>query len=199
VRHGTRASKVEPDQAGTRQAPIESARGLPGQQGVGGREDESPSLENESASSGSYGLNHGLGVAPLSFLHEGPVSAMSLLGNIIWLIFGGLIAGLGYILGGIGLCLTLIGIPFGLQSIKLGIAVMAPFGKELVELNNADSVLRIIFNVIWLALFGWPIALAHLTSAALLAVTIIGIPFALQHIKLIPLSLFPFGRDLRAL
>jgi uncharacterized membrane protein YccF (DUF307 family) len=124
---------------------------------------------------------------------------MSLLGNIIWLIFGGLIAGLGYILGGIGLCLTIIGIPFGLQSIKLGIAVFAPFGKEVVELGDAGSVLSIIFNLIWLVLFGWPIALAHLTSAALLAITIIGIPFALQHLKLIPLSLFPFGRDLKAL
>ncbi|MGX2040587.1 YccF domain-containing protein [Methylocaldum sp. MU1018] len=123
---------------------------------------------------------------------------MSLLGNIIWLIFGGLIAGLGYIVGGIGLCLTVIGIPFGLQSIKLGFAVFAPFGKEVVELDHANSPLRIVFNVIWLLLFGWEIALAHLTGAALLAITIIGIPFALQHIKLIPLSLFPFGRDFRS-
>ncbi|MGZ8244319.1 YccF domain-containing protein [Methylomagnum sp.] len=122
---------------------------------------------------------------------------MSLFGNIIWLIFGGLIAGLGYILGGLGLCLTIIGIPFGLQSIKLGVAVFAPFGKDVVETENANSVLGLIFNVLWLVLFGWPIALAHLTSAAVLAVTIIGIPFAFQHIKLIPLSLLPFGRDLR--
>jgi uncharacterized membrane protein YccF (DUF307 family) len=122
---------------------------------------------------------------------------MSLLGNIIWLIFGGLIAGLGYILGGLGLCLTIVGIPFGLQSIKLGVAVFAPFGKEVVELDNPNSLLRIIFNLIWLVLFGWEIAVAHLLHAAILAITIIGIPFALQHIKLIPLSLFPFGRDLR--
>ncbi|MGZ8217887.1 YccF domain-containing protein [Methylomagnum sp.] len=122
---------------------------------------------------------------------------MSLFGNIIWLIFGGLITGLGYILGGLGLCLTIIGIPFGLQSIKLGVAVFAPFGKDVVETENANSVLGLIFNVLWLVLFGWPIALAHLTSAAVLAVTIIGIPFAFQHIKLIPLSLLPFGRDLR--
>lgn len=122
---------------------------------------------------------------------------MSLLGNIIWLIFGGLITGLGYILGGLGLCLTIIGIPFGLQSIKLGVAVFAPFGKDIVETSDANSVLGLIFNVLWLVLFGWPIALAHLTSAAVLAVTIIGIPFAYQHIKLIPLSLLPFGRDLR--
>jgi uncharacterized membrane protein YccF (DUF307 family) len=121
---------------------------------------------------------------------------MSLLGNILWLIFGGLIAGLGYILGGIALCLTIIGIPFGLQSIKLGFAVFAPFGKEVVELDNANGVLNLVFNVIWLVLFGWPITVAHVTSAVILAVTIIGIPFSVQHLKLIPLSLLPFGRDL---
>jgi uncharacterized membrane protein YccF (DUF307 family) len=122
---------------------------------------------------------------------------MSLLGNILWLIFGGFISGLGYILGGLVLCLTIIGIPFGLQSMKLGVAVFAPFGKELVETENANSALALIFNVLWLLLFGWEIALAHLVSAAILAVTIIGIPFAFQHLKLIPLSLLPFGRDLR--
>ena len=122
---------------------------------------------------------------------------MSLLGNILWLIFGGLITGLGYILGGIVLCLTIIGIPFGLQSSKLGFAVFAPFGKDLVELDNANGVLNLVFNVIWLLLFGWPIAVAHATSALILAITIIGIPFSIQHLKLIPLSLFPFGRDLQ--
>ena len=122
---------------------------------------------------------------------------MSLLGNILWLIFGGLIAGLGYILGGIVLCLTIIGIPFGFQSIKLGFAVFAPFGKDVVELDNANGVLNLVFNVIWILLFGWPIAVAHATSALILAVTIIGIPFSIQHLKLIPLSLLPFGRDLQ--
>lgn len=123
---------------------------------------------------------------------------MSLLGNIIWLIFGGFIAGIGYIIGGLGLCLTIIGIPFGIQSIKLGIATFAPFGKEVVELENANSCLRVVFNVVWILLFGWEIALAHLLSAAILAITIVGIPFAVQHVKLIPLALLPFGRDLRA-
>jgi len=122
---------------------------------------------------------------------------MSLLGNIIWLIFGGLIAGLGYIVGGIVLCLTIIGIPFGIQSIKLGVATFAPFGKEVVELDEANSVLRVIFNVLWIIFFGWEIAIAHLLSALILAITIIGIPFAIQHVKLIPLSLLPFGHDLR--
>jgi uncharacterized membrane protein YccF (DUF307 family) len=122
---------------------------------------------------------------------------MSTLGNIIWLICGGLLAGLGYIFGGLGLCLTIVGIPFGIQSIKLGFATFTPFGKEVVERKNANSTLRIIFNVIWLVLFGWEIAVAHLTSALILAITIIGLPFAKQHVKLVPLALLPFGRDLR--
>lgn len=122
---------------------------------------------------------------------------MTLLGNIIWLIFGGLLAGLGYIIGGLVLCLTLIGIPFGIQSIKLGFATFAPFGKEVIELEDANSVLRVIFNVIWILLFGWEIAVAHLFHALFLAITIIGLPFAKQHIKLVPMSLLPFGRDLR--
>ncbi|MEM6456545.1 MAG: YccF domain-containing protein [Acidobacteriota bacterium] len=122
---------------------------------------------------------------------------LSLLGNILWLIFGGLLAGLGYIFGGLVLCLTIIGIPFGLQSIKLGWATLAPFGKEAVELEDANSCLRLGFNVLWLLLFGWGIALTHLVHAFFLAITIIGIPFALQHIKLVPMSLLPFGRALR--
>jgi len=121
---------------------------------------------------------------------------VSLFGNIIWFLFGGFLAALGYVIGGLGLCLTIVGIPFGIQQIKLGIATLAPFGKEVVELPDANSPLRVIFNVIWLILFGWEIAIVHLVFAAILALTIVGIPFAMQHIKLIPLSLLPFGRDL---
>ena len=122
---------------------------------------------------------------------------MSLLGNIIWLVFGGFEAGIGYILGGLLVCLTVIGIPFGVQSIKLGAATMFPFGREIVVKQDAGGFLETAFNVIWALAFGWEIALAHLLSAAILAITIVGIPFAKQHIKLIPLALFPFGRELR--
>ncbi len=121
---------------------------------------------------------------------------MSLLGNIIWLIFGGFVAGIGYILGGLLVCLTIIGIPFGLQAIKLGIATLAPFGKEIVATEESGSLISMIFNVIWLIFIGWEIAVAHLVSAVFLAITIIGIPFAIQHIKLIPLALFSFGQKL---
>jgi len=119
---------------------------------------------------------------------------MSILGNIIWLIFGGLIAGLGYIIGGIFLCVTIVGIPFGVQAMKLGVATFAPFGKEVAEMENVNSVTNTIFNMVWLLLFGWEIALAHFIHGIILAVTIVGLPFAKQHFKLIPLALFPFGR-----
>lgn len=122
---------------------------------------------------------------------------MSILGNIVWLVFGGLIAGLGYIVGGLGLCLTIVGIPFGIQSMKLGVATMAPFGLEVVQTEEAGGPLQLLFNVIWAVVFGWEIAVAHLLSALLLAITIVGIPFAKQHLKLLPLALFPFGRELR--
>jgi uncharacterized membrane protein YccF (DUF307 family) len=122
---------------------------------------------------------------------------MSLLGNILWLIFGGLIAGLGYILGGLLICITIVGIPFGVQAMKIGVATFAPFGKQIVETEDANSVLRLVLNVIWLVAVGWEIALAHAVSALVCAVSIIGIPFAVQHLKLIPLALLPFGRDLR--
>jgi uncharacterized membrane protein YccF (DUF307 family) len=121
---------------------------------------------------------------------------MSFIGNLLWIVLGGFLACLGYLFWGLVLCLTIIGIPFGIQSIKLGIAVLAPFGKRVVEAQNANSSLRVVFNLIWLLCFGWQIALAHVASAFVCAITIIGLPFAVQHIKLIPLSLFPFGRDL---
>jgi uncharacterized membrane protein YccF (DUF307 family) len=122
---------------------------------------------------------------------------VSLLGNLLWLVFGGLISGLAWIIAGLGLCITIIGIPFGLQAMKVGVATLAPFGKEVRELPNANSVLRIVFNLIWIVLFGWELAIAHLMWAIVLAVTIIGLPFAKQHIKLIPIALMPFGRELR--
>ena len=122
---------------------------------------------------------------------------MSFLGNLIWLIFGGFLSGLGYIIGGLLTCLTIIGIPFGVQAIKLGAATMTPFGREIVASEAADNPLNLLFNILWAILFGWEIAVSHLTHGAILAITIIGLPFAKQHFKLIPLALFPFGKELR--
>jgi uncharacterized membrane protein YccF (DUF307 family) len=122
---------------------------------------------------------------------------MTLLGNILWFLFGGLWSFIGYSIGGLLACLTVVGIPFGLQMFKLGVASLAPFGKDIYEVPNANSSLRVILNVLWIVLFGWEMVLAHLSLALGCAVTIIGIPFAVQHLKLVPLSLLPFGRELR--
>lgn len=118
---------------------------------------------------------------------------MSVLGNIIWLIFGGLIAGVGYILGGFLLCLTIVGIPFGVKAMQLGVATLTPFGKTIIPTARGEGCLSLMLNIIWILLFGWEIALAHLISAGVLAITIIGIPFAAQHIKLIPVAFAPFS------
>lgn len=121
---------------------------------------------------------------------------MSLLGNIIWLIFGGFIAVLGYLLGGLVLCLTIIGIPFGVASFQLAGAVFAPFGKEISRTPTGSGILAMIFNVIWILIFGWGIALAHIAGGIALCITIIGIPFGIQHFKLIPVALLPFSYKL---
>jgi uncharacterized membrane protein YccF (DUF307 family) len=122
---------------------------------------------------------------------------MSFLGNLIWLIFGGFLSGLGYILGGLLVSLTIIGIPFGKQAIKLGIATMTPFGREIVVNEEFDNPLNLIFNILWAIIFGWEIAISHFIHGLILAITIVGLPFARQHFKLIPLALFPFGRELQ--
>jgi len=119
---------------------------------------------------------------------------MNTLGNIIWIIFGGLIAALGYILGGFVLCLTIIGIPFGLQLFKLAPAVLAPFGKEIVNTPANTGILRLLLNIIWLVCVGLGLAIAHVVMGLILFITIIGIPFAKQHFKLVEVSLFPFGK-----
>ena len=122
---------------------------------------------------------------------------MSCLGNAVWMIFGGFFAGLGYILGGSLICLTIIGIPVGKQAIKLGVATMSPFGREIVPSEEAGLPSYVIVNIIWAILFGWEIAVTHIISGIILGITIVGIPFAKQHFKLVPLAVAPFGRDLR--
>ncbi len=121
---------------------------------------------------------------------------MSFIGNVLWFVFGGFWSFLGYTWGAFIMCLTVVGIPFGVQSWKIGVASLAPFGKEIKTHKNTDSPLNIVLNVIWIITAGWAIALAHLTLALGLAVTIVGIPFAFQHLKLLPLAFAPFGRRL---
>ena len=121
---------------------------------------------------------------------------MSILGNLIWLVFGGFVAAVGYIVGGLLLCLTIIGIPLGLPSINLGIAVFAPFGKHVVATHKEFGLLTLILNIVWILVIGWGIAVTHLVGGLILCVTVIGIPFGIQHLKLIPVALMPFSYTL---
>ena len=122
---------------------------------------------------------------------------MSLLGNLVFFIFGGFVIFFGYLLGGIVLCLTIIGIPFGIQCFKLAGGVLAPFGREVREKEPPSGALALILNIIWIILPGLELAIMHLCLAAFFALTIVGIPLASQHIKLLPLALLPFGREVR--
>jgi uncharacterized membrane protein YccF (DUF307 family) len=123
---------------------------------------------------------------------------MSLLGNILWIILGGgIIIFLEYLIGGFVLCLTIIGIPFGLQCFKLAYLGLVPFGKQVRSGERATGCLATIMNVLWILIGGIAIALTHLLLAVLCAITIIGLPFAKQHMKLAALALMPFGREIR--
>lgn len=119
---------------------------------------------------------------------------MSLIGNIIWIIFGGLIEAIAWLIAGILLSITIIGIPFGMQCFKIAGVQLAPFGKDII--TKSDSGTNLLLNIVWIILFGWEIALMNLISAFIFAITIIGIPFAKQNIKLARVSLFPFGKKI---
>jgi len=116
------------------------------------------------------------------------------IGNLVWLIFGGLFAAIGYVIGGFVLCLTIIGIPWGLQCFKMAGLVLWPFGKRVVSDSQNTGCLSTLFNIIWIICGGWYTALVHIFMGIFLCITIIGIPWGKQHFKLIEISLMPFGK-----
>jgi len=122
---------------------------------------------------------------------------MNLLLNIVWLIFGGFIVVVAYLLGAILLCLTIIGIPFGVQCFKLAGLAIAPFGREIREKEPPGGCVAVVMNIIWIILPGLELALFHLFMALLFAITIIGLPLAAQHLKMTRLALIPFGFQVR--
>jgi uncharacterized membrane protein YccF (DUF307 family) len=122
---------------------------------------------------------------------------MHLLGNIVFFVFGGFVICLGYVLGGILLCLTIIGIPFGLMSFRLAAGVLAPFGREVRETEPPGGAISLIMNILWIILPGLELAIFHLLLALFFALTIIGLPIAAQHMKLVRLALLPFGHVMR--
>jgi len=121
---------------------------------------------------------------------------MKFLGNILWFVLGGFLVSLYYFIAGLLFCITIIGIPFGLQLIKLAGFALWPFGHEIQPDTNDGGCLAIIMNVIWILVGGVEIAMLHLTFGVFLCLTIIGIPFGVQHFKMALLALIPFGKKI---
>lgn len=115
---------------------------------------------------------------------------MGCLGNLLWFIFGGCISGLSWLVVGCLWCISIIGIPIGLQCFKFAGLSFFPFGKEV---EYGGGAVTLIVNIIWLLISGIPLAIEHVTLGAVLCITIIGIPFGLQQFKLAKLALMPFG------
>ena len=103
-------------------------------------------------------------------------------------------AALGYLFGGFILCLTIVGIPWGIQCFKLAGLVLWPFGKKVVSDSSDTGCLSVLFNIIWIISGGIAVAITHIIMGLILTVTIIGIPWARQHFKLVEISLMPFGK-----
>ena len=115
--------------------------------------------------------------------------------NIIWLIFGGLWLAIGYIAAGILACILIVTIPFGIASFRMAGYALWPFGRAVVAKPGA-GVGSAVGNVIWFIIAGVWLAIGHLTTAAAQAVTIVGIPLAVANLKMIPVTCFPFGKDI---
>ena len=120
---------------------------------------------------------------------------MRLVLNVLWLVLAGFWMCLGYLFVGLLWCITIIGIPFGIASFRIGLFALWPFGRTIVEKPGAGAG-SAIGNVLWFIFSGIWLAIGHAVTGALLCITIIGIPLGLANFKLIPVSLTPFGRDI---
>lgn len=118
------------------------------------------------------------------------VIKMSCLGNIIWFIFGGFVTGISWALAGVLWCITIVGIPIGMQCFKFASLSFCPFGKQV---DYGGGAVSLILNILWIIISGIPLAIEHIAFGIIFAITIVGIPFAKQHFKLAKLALMPFG------
>lgn len=118
---------------------------------------------------------------------------MKIITNILWIIFGGLILSLLWFISGIILCATILGIPFGIQCFKFAAFILAPFGKEIQYSNKISSLL---FNLIWILVFGWELAISSAVIGLIWCITIVGIPIGLQCFKFAQLAFMPFGAEI---
>jgi len=121
---------------------------------------------------------------------------MRFIGNVIWLVFGGILISFEYLVSSLLLMVTIIGIPFGIQTLKLAIVALWPFGTEIRLRPYHSGCLSTLMNLIWIVIGGFWISLTHVVFGILFAITIIGIPFARQHFKLAGLALTPFGKEI---
>src|SRR6185503_3912776 len=134
---------------------------------------------------------------------ESHMSILSILLNILWIVFGGLWMAVGWVIAGIIMAITIIGLPWAWAAFNIAFYTLLPFGQKAVsraEYTGQEDIgtgaLGMIGNIIWLVLAGWWLALAHLITAIGLAVTIIGLPFAWAHLKLAGLALWPIGKEI---
>lgn len=118
---------------------------------------------------------------------------MKFLGNLLWFIFGGFLSGMSWIIAGIIWCITIVGVPVGVQCFKFAVLTFAPFGKN-VEYNGGAGTF--LLNVLWVIFSGAVLAMEHLLIGVLLCMTIVGIPFGCQQFKLVRLAIMPFGADI---
>jgi len=121
---------------------------------------------------------------------------MGTIGNLIWLLFGGIFIAIEYFASSLVLMITIIGIPFGLQTLKLGLLALWPFGSTTRQVGTGSGCLTVLMNVLWLLTGGIWICVTHVVLGILLTITLVGIPFARQHFKLVALALSPFGREI---
>ncbi len=122
---------------------------------------------------------------------------MSLLGNIIWIVFGGLLMSAAYFFLGIVYCISIVGIPVGLQLFKMAGLSLYPFGREVRDRNGEMGCWSMFLNILWIVFGGVEMALGHAVIGLFFCITVVGIPFGLQHFKLALLALMPFGKEIR--
>ncbi len=121
---------------------------------------------------------------------------MGCLMNLLWLIFGGIFTAVEYLIASVLMMFTIVGIPFGMQTLKMAGLALWPFGKEVRSGERSSGCLYVLMNVLWILLGGIWISLSHMIFGVVLCITIIGIPFGMQHFKLAALALTPFGKDI---
>ncbi|MBO5887839.1 MAG: YccF domain-containing protein [Bacteroidaceae bacterium] len=121
---------------------------------------------------------------------------MKTIGNIIWVIFGGLEIAVEYFIAGIFMMLTIIGIPFGWQSMKMGLLALWPFGSKIQETSSQTGCLNLFMNILWFFVGGIWICLTHIALGIVFCITLVGIPFGMMHFRLARLALSPFGKEI---